>query len=210
MERRESTTWLGWVAALLAATCGVSCGTGIRDGRGEVFTTETMGTSIGRIELKEAVLDYWEGTVAEPSSITLRRYDEIERAGAVGPVFELELPSPGVLQKDPRLGIRTSAEVKGNDRATIGFVSPSTGEWIPDSTNSRQDGCPELAICGPVQILSFATPSGNSDTRNAPTPVLRLAIVMRCAALADCDHNQTCTAGACQQCIDFSPYTCNP
>lgn len=202
MERRESTTWLGLIAAYLAAVSGISCGTGIRDGRGEVFTTEEMGTNIGRIELKEAVLDYWEGTVLAPANITMRRYDEVERAGAVGPVFEIELPSPGALQKDPRLGIRTTPEVKASDGSVIGFLSPSTGVWIPNSTNSRQDGCPSSAICGTVQIQSFTDP--------VPTRVLRLAILTKCGGLSDCGPSQTCTAGACQQCTDFSPYTCNP
>lgn len=205
MERRESTIWLGLIVACTAAASGISCGTGIRDGRGEVFTTETMGTNIGRIELKEAVLDYWEWTVTSPTPITLRRYDQIERAGAVGPVFELELPSSDALQKDPRIGIRTTAEVKASDRSVIGFVSPGTGEWIPDSTNSRQDGCPPSAICGPVQVQTFSSGGGGGPTR-----VLRLAIVTRCADKSECGPNQTCTAGACQQCIDFSPYTCNP
>ena len=205
MERRESKIWRGLVAAYLAAISGISCGTGIRDGRGEVFTTEKIGTNIGRIELKEAVLDYWEGTVASPASITLRRYDQIEHAGAVGPVFEIELPSPDTLQKDPRLGIRTTPEVKASDASVIGFLSPTTGDWIPNSTNSRQDGCPSSAICGTVQIQSFTNPSGS-----LPTRVLRLAILKKCAGISDCGQSQTCTAGACQQCMDFSPYTCNP
>jgi hypothetical protein len=201
MERRESTIWLGVVAVCWAVVSGLSCGTGIRDGRGEVFTTETMGMDIGRIELREAVLDYWEGTVLAPTSITLRRYDQVEPAGAVGPVFELEIPSADALQKQPRLGIRTTPEVKASDKSVIGFVHPVTGDWIPNSSNSRQDGCPASAICGFVQTLSFT---------DAPTRVLRLAIVTKCGGLADCPALQTCTAGACQQCLDFSPYTCNP
>jgi hypothetical protein len=211
MERRVSTISCCAVAACLAGGVVVSCGQGISDGRGEFFATQTFDVPGGRMQVKGATLDLWPGSVAGPADITMRRYDQVAPAGAVGPVFEIELPSADTLQLDPRLGIQTTPAVLGSARATIGFLSPMASGlplWVPNSTTTILDGCPESALCGPVQIQSFTNPGGATTPQSPPTSVLRLAIIMKCESRADCLSNQSCQSGACQQCL--SPSDCNP
>ncbi len=211
MERRESTIWLGLVATCLLAAFGSSCGTGIRDGKGEVYATKTFDVTGGRMQLDGAILDIWPGSVAGLSPITMRRYEEVAPRGAVGPVFEIELPSWNTVQNnDPRIGIDTTADIRTATWARIGYLSPMASGldiWVPDSTESTSAGCPDLAVCGPVQLASFQYPGGAS-LNLSPSKVLRLAIVRTCGTRADCGPNQTCQGGACQQCL--SPSDCNP
>ncbi len=189
----------------------MACGQGLSDGKGEFFATETFDVQGGRMQLDGAILDIWPGSVGGPSAITMRRYEQVSPAGAIGPVFEIALPSAdAVKNNDPRLGIDTTADVKASPWATIGFLSPTASGldvWVPDSTNTRQDGCPSLAICGPVQLGSFLAP-GDASLNLPPTSQLRLAIVKLCASRADCGANQSCVARACQQCVSLSD--CNP
>jgi len=184
-----------------------SCGSGIHDGRGEFFATQIFDAQGGRMQLDGAILDIWPASVAGPAAITMRRYEQVSPAGAIGPVFEVTLPSADSVQNnDPRLGIDTSANVKAASWASIGFLSPSASGldvWVPDSTNTRQDGCPPLAVCGPVQLGSFQKP-GDASLNLPPTNLLRLAIVKVCASRADCGSNQSCVGRACQQCVSLS------
>jgi hypothetical protein len=213
MERRVSTIQFCAIAACLAGGLAISCGKGISDGRGEVFATQVFGPEGGRMELQEATLDICLGCLDGPSTVTLRRYDRVDPKGAVGPVFEIEVPAPTTFQNSPRIGIRTKPVVLASPNSFIGFLIPGAPvldrQWIPDSTTSQSAGCPSSAICGPVQSQSFSNPGGTLHPDILPTNVLRLAIVAMCpGGNADCSSQQACTSGACQQCPAGS--LCNP
>jgi len=207
MERRVSTIRFCAVAACLAGGAAISCGSGIHDGKGEVFATGIIGPSGGQILLREATLDIAENSVQGEASITLCRYDSIEHAGAVGPVFEIQVPTPGTFTHDPRIDIATSPVVAGSASSVIGSLIPGVAnpQWVPDSS-ATVPICPPSVVCGPVQSGIF-NPGGSIDA-GLTTTVLRLAIVTQCAGNADCLSKQACTSRACQKCPPSSP--CNP
>jgi hypothetical protein len=192
-------------AAFLAGALGISCGAGVHDGRGEVFAVQTIDQGGGQVVLAEAALEVCEGCVGSPASITLRRYDSIAHRGAIGPVFEIELPASDTFASDPRISIATSPEVAGSANSVIGFFVPGAvnEQWIPDSPGTMPV-CPASVVCGPVQRYSFMRPGG--DPTQA-TRVVRFAIVSQCSINADCPSSQACTSGACQECPQGSP--CN-
>ncbi len=208
MERRVSTIRFCAIAACLAGGAAISCGTGIHDGRGEVFATSIIGPSGGQILLREATLDIGEDSVQGEAPITLRRYDSIAHSGAVGPVFEIQVPTPDTFTHDPHIGIATAPAVVASAKSVIGFLIPGVPneQWIPDSTTSTAP-CPGSDVCGPVQKDTFFNPGGSIDA-GFTTTVLRLAIVTQCAGNADCLSRQACTSRACQKCPPNSP--CNP
>jgi len=207
MERGTTIVRLRAVAAIATATASVCCGTGVRDGRGEVFLSRLLDQQGGQIVLKEATLDICESCLSAPAAIMLRRYDKIEHSGAASPVFEVELPSPYTLQGDPTLGIATTASVAGSPNAAIGFMVPSVVmQWVPDSAAASAE-CPAAvgpAVCGPVQVGSFREPDGNPALASN---VVLFAIVIRCSSNADCPQGQGCTSSACQECPQGS--ACN-
>jgi hypothetical protein len=209
MERRVSKCNVRAAALCLAAGLAVSCGKGISDGRGEVFTLRTVDPYGAQIELQEATLNIYPGGVAEPTTIALRRYSEVDPSGAVGPVFEIELPAPDTLKKDPRIDIRVPADVLAAPAGTyvMGFLTPTNQagqlQWVPDTSIVYSD-CPATSVCGAVQAQSFTLPAGG---KSPPTNVLRMAILKTCGAIADCGSLQTCQGNICQQCFD--PSFCN-
>ncbi len=208
MERRESKSWPGLFAVVLAAGAGLSCGTGIRDGRGEVFTTEIVGPDGAELSLREGALEVWPNCVAAQSTITLRRYDRIEHLGAVSPVFEVQVPTSDTFKNDPGIVIETSADVAESSKSVIGFLIPGSPneQWIPISSTSSAP-CPTGTLCAPVQRLSFSNPGGTNPP-TFTTTILQLAIVTRCGSTAECPSRQACNSGACQRCPTGSP--CNP
>lgn len=209
MERRVSKIGLRSAAICLAVGLTLSCGKGISDGRGEVYGSATFDVNGGRLQVGGGTLDLYVGTVAEPATITLRRYEEVVPSGAVGPVYEIELPTPDTLKtNDPRLSIHTTSEVLGSGKATIGFLTPMGNGvmmWVPTTTPARPEGAPSETVFGTVQIDSFKRPGSGTFP---PTNLLRMAILMRCSNRSDCGSNQACPANVCQQCIDNSD--CNP
>lgn len=196
-------------AMCLAAGLAVSCGKGISDGRGEVYASATFDVNGGRLQVGGGTLDLYTGTVAEPATITLRRYEEVVPAGAVGPVYEIELPKPDTFKtNDPRLSIHTTPEVLGSGKATLGFLSPMDNGvmmWVPSTTPARPEGAPSGSVFGTVQIGSFIRPNGG---KSPATNVLRMAILMSCSNRGECGSNQACPANVCQQCLNNSD--CNP
>jgi hypothetical protein len=196
------------VVAMVASSLAVSCGSGIHSGKGEVFESATVEPAGGTVAVEDGILRLYQGAVTSPSVITLRRYDEVVPAGAVSPVFEVQLPTPDTLKVDPRLDIHSAAAVSSAPTLfTMGFLSPMSTDlwiWVPDSTSSYPD-CAEGYVCGPVQGQSFTKPAGGGVI--PPTDVLRLAILRTCKAITDCGSSQTCQSGVCQQCL--SPTNCN-
>ncbi len=200
MKRTVSTAWLGVIAACLAAGAGVSCGT-IRDGKGEVYTTKTVGPAGDQLVLDGAVLDVWQDCLDAPAALTFRRYETIAHAGAVGHVFELRVPTPTTFKNNAGLIIDTTPEVAADPRSGIGFLIPGVEneQWVPSSSDFGGD-CPQgSVVCGAVQAGSFNSPGGNTPPEFATT-VLLFAIVTRCTSIADCGPWQACNSGACQQC----------
>src|SRR5664279_3316354 len=172
-------------AALVACALGLSCGSGLRDTNQQGAVTQEIGTGGGKIVLMEATLDFGENSVAESKSVTLRRYPNVEHAGAVGPVFELEVPWAGFITRDPTLHILASADVLayiGADylpNMVIGYLNPafSNVQWVPASPPPEQEpSCLPSSICGPVQSLEFKN-QGNLGDAGIGTAVLQLAIV---------------------------------
>jgi hypothetical protein len=208
MGHGVSTRWFCAVAAFLAGASGISCGAGIQDGRGEVYATRIVGQSGGQIVLREATLDVKQDCVQDPVPITLRRYESIKHSGAVGPVFEIEVPTPDTFRKDPQIDVATSSLAVTSLNPVIGFLVPGADneQWVPDSPMPAPS-CPSSVVCGPVQSQTFTDP-GSDASPVVTTRVLLLAIVTQCATIADCPSNQTCNSKACQECPKDAP--CNP
>jgi hypothetical protein len=212
MERRVSKCNVRAAALCLAAGLALSCGKGISDGRGEVFAFSTADPTNGaRIELGEATLNIYPGDVDQPRTIALRRYNEVIPSGAVGPVFEIALPTSDSLVAEGRLDIRVPAEVLAAPAGSyvMGFLVPSGlpigWQWIPTTSKTYSD-CPATSICGAVQTQSFTEPAGDKALASS---VLRMAIIKRCPnGIGDCGSLRTCQADICQQCNN--PTFCNP
>jgi hypothetical protein len=186
----------------------MSCGTGIRDGEGDLYVTKTIGPEGGRIVLQEATLDVWPHCLNESEAITMRRFATIDHAGAVGPVFEIQIPTPDIFQLDPQIGIVTSDVAAGNPASKIGFLVPGAPneQWAPDTSLPYQP-CSSPTVCGPVQSDGFPNPGG-AGSGFPPTTKLDFAIVTQCGSNPDCAGRQTCSSHACQQCYEVS--SCNP
>jgi hypothetical protein len=204
MERGTTNHGLRAVATIVAAVAGVSCGTGIRDGEGHFFVSKDFDESGGQLALREAVLDIGVGDMPAAGIVTLRRYDEIELGGAVGPVFQIEAPTPSAFVNDPHLSIATSPAIAGATTSTIGALplveGSVVGQWTPNAVDSAQT-CTVGSVCGRVQRASFLTSRGGTRT-------VFFAIVQRCVSPAECPSGQTCTSAACQDCPKEVP--CNP
>jgi hypothetical protein len=169
-------------------------------------TSQTFDPQGGQLVFGELTLDIWEDCLAATSLIIVRRYDSIKHAGAIGPVFEIELPTSDTFINDPLLSIAAPADVLSCDRCTIGFLVPSLTpqQWVPDSP-ATPPKCAAGVVCGPLQIQSFSKPKADSSFS---TTIVQFAIVKQCGANSDCLSNQACTSRACQQCPASS--VCNP
>ena len=200
MESGVSKNCLRAILAFVAGAAALSCGAGVHDGRGEVFATQTIDQAGGQIVLREATLDVWQDCLLGPSAITLRRYDSIDHSGAVGPVFEVQVPAPDAFINDPRIGIEASPVVAGSASSVIGFLIPGVAneQWVSDSDPAAP--CTASVVCGPVHGQIF-------NGASLKTTVLLFAIVSQCITIADCPSQQTCNSGACQKCPVGSP--CN-
>ena len=200
MQRGLLKYWPCRVTAVLAVTTALSCGTGIRDGEGPLFESKVIGQQGGRIEVGEATLDIWKDCLSAPALITLRRFPAITHTGAVGPVFEIEIPAPDTFINDPQIGIQTWPDVAKASTSVIGFLIPGVdgAQWVPDSP-AVLPVCDSGVVCGPVQILSFTKPGGSTNP-TLTTSKLDLAIVQKCSGTSECPVNQACSSGACQAC----------
>jgi hypothetical protein len=208
MQRGISIRW-PWVGiAVLAVAATVSCGTGIRDGQGDLYVTKTIGPEGGQLVFREATLIVWPNDLSAPASITMRRFPTIDHAGAVGPVFEIQIPTPTTFIGDPDIQIVASDVPTPNPASTIGFLVPGIAneQWVP-VTSQPFLSCSSPTVCGPVQSGGFNHPGGTGSGLS-PTAKLDLAIITQCASNADCAGRQTCSSTACQQCVEIS--NCNP
>jgi hypothetical protein len=190
--------WLG--TAVLAVAASVSCGTGIRDGQGDLYATKTIGPEGGQIVLREATLDFGLNCVDPPAPITLRRFDSIAQTGAVGPVFQIQVPSPGTFNNQPTITISTLDTVASDSRYAIGFLVPAIRQWFPNTNTNPPPCAASSALCAEVQIQSFTQPNGPQDPLKTTT--LDLAIVQKCMANSECPtgQNMVCSGTACQLC----------
>jgi hypothetical protein len=202
MERGTTTDRLRAAAALAVAAAGLSCGSGIKTIDSQVILSQVVDSKGGLLVLREARLDVCAGCVLASSTIVMRRYETIEHTGAIGPVFEIEVPDPKTFERDPQINIATSADVIGLRGAKIGFLIPNATpeQWFPES-HTTELLCQSGFVCGPVQRETFTNPDG--DPTN-PTRFLQLAIIQPCGGTSECPYNQACYSGACQQCIDYS------
>ena len=169
-------------------------------------TSQTVDPVGGQLVFAELTLDICEGCLATRSTIVVRRYDSIKHAGAIGPVFEIELPTADTFINDPLLSIAAPADVLSCGSCTIGFLVPSLTpqQWVPDSP-ATPPKCVAGVVCGPLQIQSYSKPKADSSFS---TTIVQFAIVKQCSSNGDCQSNQACTSRACQQCPASS--TCNP
>jgi hypothetical protein len=178
---------------VLAVAATVSCGTGIRDGEGDLYVTKTIGPEGGQLVFREATLIVWPNDLSAPASITMRRFPTIDHAGAASPVFEIQIPTPTTFTGDPDIQIVASDVATPNPASMIGFLVPGVSheQWVPDTSKPFQD-CSLPTVCGPVQRLGFSQPP--------PRTTLDFAIVIYCGSNANCAGSQTCSSNACQQC----------
>jgi hypothetical protein len=178
-------------AAVLAAAlcCGLDCGAGIYDGKGSAEITRLIDRAGGEISLGQARLLIGPGVLLDPTAVTLRRIPSVEHSGAYGPVFEIQIPVPGLFQHDPTLEILVPSIGINQASLTLGVLDPSLPpdvvQWVPISS-AHLDPTQTL-VQGPVQ--GFAN-----------KPVLQFGAVVRCAQLTVCPEGQACNSGACQQC----------
>ena len=204
MERGTTKDRLRAAATIAAAATGVSCGTGLRDGEGHFFVSETIDQEGGQLALREAVLDICEGGMQVAGTVTLRRYEQIELSGAIGPVFEIEVPRPNAFANDASISIATSPAVAKATNSAIGalplFNGWVVGQWTPNAVDSTQ-ACKPGNVCGRVTRASF-------EGSSVATKTVYFAILERCSVMADCPSKQTCTSAACQDCPQEVP--CNP
>jgi hypothetical protein len=200
MQRGLSTYWPWRVTAVLAVTTALSCGTGIRTvEEQEVAVSRTIDQEGFDLKLGEATLNVWQDCLDGPALITLRRFHTFEHhLGAVGPVFEVEIPTFDTFKRDPRIVIGTSSGARSSPPFVIGFLVPgvTNEQWVPDSTKADPP-CSAPEICGPVQILGFPKPDA---TAASPASRLEFAIVKKCGGIEECGLNQACNSGACQEC----------
>jgi hypothetical protein len=190
------------VIAVLAVATAMSCGTGIRDGEGYAYVTQTIGPEGGQIVLQEATLTLKQDCVASPALITLRRHESIAQTGAIGPVFEIQIPTPDTFINDPTIGIATLDSVAIDSKYIIGSLVPlpGNGKWFPDTT--QRPSCPPSAVCGDVQIQGFTSPGG-ALAPDLKTTILDLAIVQQCSSppsVCPTGQNLACNGNACQLC----------
>lgn len=183
------------------AAGGDQAGTGGQVVVSNSFTLDQRG---GRIVLGELTLDVWESCLASTATIIVRRYDTIKHTGAIGPVFEIELPSFDTFIKDPQISISTSPDVLTCGSCTVGFLVPglTPQQWVPD-TPPTPPTCMSGVICGPLQVQSFTKPDSTFTTT-----IVQFAIVKQCGSISDCGSKQACNSGACQQCPTSA--ACNP
>jgi hypothetical protein len=208
MERGTTITWLRAAGAVLAAAAGLSCGAGIHGDVGWYHVSQTVDKDGGKLTLREGTLIVYQNCVTEPTPIILRRHDSIDHKGAIGPVFEIELPSANTFVNDAQINIATSAAVANDDSSVIGFIVENrdgSKQWVPDTPPYTLD-CPESSVCGPVQAGSFSNPSGDAD----PAKTVEFAIIKKCGARQECPSKQTCSSGACQWCSAQLGGDCNP
>ena len=200
MQRGLSTYWPWRVTAVLAATTALSCGTGIRTvEEQEVAISRTIDQEGFDLKLGEATLNVCKNCLDSAALITLRRFHSYDHhLGAVGPVFEIELPTPDTFQIDPRIVIEASSAFAVKDSPVIGFLVPggTNEQWVPDSTSANPP-CTAPNICGPVQIQSFTNPGSGALS---PTNRIEFAIVKKCGKTTECGPSQACTSSACQEC----------
>ena len=156
------------------------------------YTLDEWGS---QIQFNELTVDVGEYSLVSSATITVRRYDSIKHAGAIGPVFEIEVPSANTFINDPQLSIATSADVLACETCTIGFLVPSLTpqQWVPDSP-AVPPKCLPGVVCGPLQSQSYGKDSPNATT------IVQFAIVKQCDSNSDCLSRQACTSRACQQC----------
>ena len=208
MKRGLSTYWPWRVTAVLAVTTALSCGTGIRTVEvQEVAVSRTIDQEGFDLKLGEATLNVWKNCLDSAALITLRRFHSYDHhLGAVGPVFEIELPAPNTFKCDPRIVMETSSTIANNGSPVIGYLVPggTKEQWVPDSTPASPP-CTAPNICGPVQNQSFTNPGSGTLS---PTNRLEFAIVEKCNGIGECGPSQACTSGACQECQLNSE--CNP
>ena len=158
--------------------------------------TKTIGTEGGEIALAEATLFIGIGTMSQAVPVTLRRYDYYGRAGAISPVFEVQVPAAGTfVNNNPAIAISTSADVLANPSSAIAFVTAPTDYWVPTIVPTN---CPALSICGTVYNLRYVAASGTTPEVTS----LYFSIVVKCDSTTVCPPRQACNSGACQACAN--------
>jgi hypothetical protein len=197
------------IATLVACAAGLSCGTGIRDGNDEESVTRTIGPEGGQIAFMEGALDILPTYVDGFAKITLYRYASIKHTGAIGPVFEINVPDPETFKKDPIIEVVTSSEVANGSGNVMGLLVPGVNQWFPTTSSTPIDfSCPSLNVCGALQREEFTRPDGGKNTSITSTTTIQFAIVRQCDSDGDCPSQQACNSHACQQCVLNGP--CNP
>jgi hypothetical protein len=200
------------IATLVACVAGLSCGTGIRDGNDEESVARTIGPEGGQIAFMEGTLDILPTSVDGFAKITLHRYPSIKHAGAIGPVFEIQVPDPRTFNNDPIIEVVTSSEVVNGVGNVMGLLVPGVDQWFPTTTRissiSSDFSCPSSNICGVLQIEEFTSPDGGKNPDITSTKTIQFAIVRHCDSDDACPSQQACNSGACQQCALNGP--CNP
>jgi hypothetical protein len=192
--------------AIVAAAATISCGAGIHTAEGWTFVEKEMDSSADSISLREATLEMKAGCLDQPTEITLRRHIHYKHSGAVGPIFEIQLPNDHALKNTAQLDITAPSEVihAPDPVYTIGYIEAADygPQWVPDMTEPRLS-CPEGTVCGRVQVSNFANPGGIGGA----TRIVSFAIVQLCTRIENCPDKQNCSSGACQECSADTP--CN-
>jgi hypothetical protein len=159
-------------------------------------TTKTVDDRGDDLYLAEAHLIIGPGTFRERVSVTLRRITSVNHAGAVGPVFEISVPSSGLFRQDATLTLQVTTDIgqPNQSNLVLGILNPNLSlamqQWVPAASSKYN---PE-----PPSVTGLVTGFGNSS-------VLQFAAVILCVPTTTCPTGQSCNAGACNQCPTGSP-----
>lgn len=159
------------------------------DGAGAREVSKVLGPSGGHIVLSQGRFTFSPDSLAEDTTVTVRRMPTGLAGGARGAVFEVEMPSGVALGKqDPEATIAVTDD-SDRDHVRLGFLSVAEAVegpryWIP--VQESEFDAAEIAVRGPMAAFRER---GN---------VVQFAAVDTCTSAAECPRGRNCQAGACQ------------
>lgn len=175
----------GLVAALLLT----GCGPGLDDGAGPREVTQVLGPSGGEVVLSQGRFTFSPDSLATNTTVTVRRMPTGLAGGALGAVFQVELPlGIGLGKQDPIATIAVPAD-SDRDHVRLGFLSVAGPAdepryWIPVQESAFDPS--EVAVNGPMAAF-----------RDKPN-VVQFAAVFTCSLGNKCPSGRICQSGACQ------------
>ncbi len=188
-ERRHISSPLCRGSFLAGTLLCCACGSGLDDGAGSREVSKVLGSSGGDIVLSQGRFTFSPDSLAGDTTVTVRRMPTGLAGGALGAVFEVEMPSGvGLGTQDPEAAIAVTKH-SDRDHVRLGFLPVTDAVegpryWIP--VQESEFDAAEIAVRGPMAAFRER---GN---------VVQFAAVYTCATTDECPRGRDCQAGACQ------------